>query len=66
MSNVEDIEKAIEKLAPRELAQFRVWFDTFDAVRFDERVARDASDGKLDKLAEKALAAHRGGRTDGL
>ena len=66
MSNVEDIEKAIEKLAPGELAQFRAWFDAFDAARFDERIERDARDGRLDKLAEQALAAHRAGRTSGL
>lgn len=62
MSNVEDIEKAIENLAPGELAKFRAWFDEFDAARFDERIERDARDGKLDKLAEQALAAHRDGR----
>ncbi|MCF2524235.1 hypothetical protein [Bradyrhizobium sp. G127] len=66
MSNVEDIEKAIEKLAPGELAKFRAWFDAFDAARFDERIERDARDGKLDGLAAQALAAHRNGRTGGL
>lgn len=66
MSNVEDIEKAVEKLAPGELAKFRAWFDAFDAARFDERIERDACDGKLDGLAAQALAAHRSGRTGGL
>ncbi len=63
MSNVEDIEKAVENLAPGELAKFRAWFDEFDGARFDERIERDAGDGKLDRLAEQALAAHRDGRT---
>lgn len=63
MSNVEDIEKAVENLAPGELAKFRAWFDEFDGARFDERIERDARDGKLDRLAEQALAAHRDGRT---
>lgn len=66
MSNVEDIEKAIEKLAPGELAKFRAWFDEFDAARFDEKIERDAHDGKLDALAEQARSAHRSGRTSGL
>jgi hypothetical protein len=66
MTDVKDIEKAIERLAPAELAQFRAWFDDFDAARFDEKIERDAHDGKLDKLAEQALAAHRAGRTSGL
>lgn len=63
MSTIDDIEKAIEKLAPAELAQFRAWFEAFDAARFDERIERDAKDGKLDALAGHALAAHRSGRT---
>jgi hypothetical protein len=63
MSNVEDIEKAIERLPPGELAKFRAWFDSFDAARFDERIERDSRDGKLDALADQALAAHRNGRS---
>jgi hypothetical protein len=59
----EDIEKAIEQLAPRELARFRAWFEAFDARQFDDAVERDARAGKLDALAEEALAAHRAGRS---
>jgi len=66
MSSVEDIEKAVEKLDLGDLAKFRAWFDAFDAARFDERIERDAYDGRLDKLADAALAAHLGGRTGGL
>jgi len=62
MSTVEDIEKAIEHLPPAELARFRAWFDAFDAKRFDEKIARDAMSGRLDALAEQALADHRAGR----
>jgi hypothetical protein len=57
MNDVKNIEKAIERLALDELAQFRAWFESFDATRFDEKIERDAQDGKLDKLAEQALAA---------
>ena len=63
MMTTEDIEKAIEQLAPRELARFRAWFEEFDAARFDAAIERDAEAGKLDKLAEEALAAHRAGRS---
>jgi hypothetical protein len=63
MTTTEDIEKAIEQLAPRELARFRAWFETFDAQRFDAAIERDASAGRLDALAEEALAAHRAGRS---
>jgi hypothetical protein len=63
MTTAEDIEKAVEQLAPRELARFRAWFETFDAEQFDAAVERDARTGKLDALAEEALAAHRTGRS---
>jgi len=62
MGTVEDIEKAIERLHPSELMRFRAWFEEFDAARFDERIARDAAAGKLDALADEALAAFRAGR----
>jgi hypothetical protein len=34
-----------------------------DVVEFDEKIVQDAKSGKLDRLAEKALADHRAGRT---
>jgi len=62
MTTAEDIEKAVEQLAPRELARFRAWFEAFDARQFDAAIERDARAGKLDAHAEEALAAHRAGR----
>lgn len=63
MTTAEDIEKAVEQLDAQELARFRAWFETFDAERFDAAIARDAHAGKLDALAEEALAAHGAGRS---
>jgi predicted transcriptional regulator len=62
----EDIEKAIEQLPPRELARFRAWFEEFEASQFDAAIERDAEAGKLDRLAEQALAEHRTGLDRGL
>ena len=59
---VEDLEKAIAKLPPDQLAKFRDWYEAFDAARFDEKIERDAKAGKLDRLAEQALAGYRQGR----
>jgi hypothetical protein len=56
MTTAEDIEKAVEKLAPRELARFRAWFEAFDALQFDAAIERDINAGKLDSHAEEALA----------
>jgi hypothetical protein len=63
MTTTEDIKKAVEQLAPRELARFRAWFEAFDAQQFDTATERDARAGRLDALAEEALAAHRAGRS---
>jgi hypothetical protein len=63
MTTAEDIEKAVEQLAPRELARFRAWFEAFDSNRFDAAIERDAIAGKLDAHADEALAAHQAGRS---
>jgi hypothetical protein len=63
MTSTEEIEMAVEKLAPKELARFRAWFEAFDADRFDAAIERDIAAGKLDSLAEEALVDHRSGRS---
>ena len=63
MTTAEDIEKAIERLPPGELARFRAWFEAFDSAQFDAAIERDARAGKLDALADEALAAHRAGKS---
>lgn len=60
---IEDLEKALATLPPDQLAKFRDWFEAFDAARFDEKIARDAEAGRLDRLAEQAVADHTQGRT---
>jgi hypothetical protein len=63
MTTAEDIEKAIQQLAPGELRRLCAWFEAFDAEQFDAAIERDARAGKLDARAEEALAAHRAGRS---
>ena len=60
--SIEENEKAVAKLGPKELAKFRAWFEEFDSTRFDEKIKRDATGGKLDKLADQAIADFRKGR----
>jgi hypothetical protein len=59
---IEDIEKAIEKLGPREFDRLRTWFEDFQAARFDQKIERDAQDGRLDRLADAAVVDFRKGR----
>ena len=63
MTTAEEIERAVERLAPSELARFRAWFEEFDAAQFDAAIERDARAGKLDALANEALASHRARRS---
>jgi hypothetical protein len=62
MKTVEDIEQALAELPADQLAEFRAWFETFDAARFDERIEQDAKAGRLERLAEQAIADFRAGR----
>jgi hypothetical protein len=62
MTKIEDIEKAVSNLSPDELAEFRAWFEAFDAAQFDQKIERDAQAGKLDRLADAALAELKEGR----
>lgn len=59
----EDVEQAIERLSPDELARFRAWFEQFDAEHFDKALEQSAQAGKLDSFAEEALSAYRAGQT---
>ena len=62
MVTAESIEQAIEQLPPAELAKFRRWFARFDADAWDAQIEADAATGKLDALAEEALADYRSGQ----
>lgn len=55
MRTVEEIERAVEQLAPPELARFRLWFEAFDAGSFGGTIEQDARAGILAVLAEEAM-----------
>jgi hypothetical protein len=59
---IEDLEKAVAQLPPDQFAEFRTWFEAFDAARFDAKIERDAKTGKLDALADQAIDDFRNGR----
>jgi len=63
MSKLEKLEREIEELTPEERASFREWFSAFDAAVWDADLERDANSGRLDRIAEDALAEYRAGRT---
>ena len=59
MTRLEQLERAIGRLSPEERASF---CESFDAA-WDRQIEGDAAAGKLDRLAEQALAEYRAGRT---
>jgi hypothetical protein len=63
MGKVEKLEQQIEALSPEELAQFRAWFLDFDWAAWDAQLEGDIQAGRLDALAEKALAEHAARKT---
>jgi hypothetical protein len=56
MTTVQEIESAVAHLPDPDLSEFRAWFVQFDAEAWDREFEEDAQSGKLDRLADKALA----------
>ena len=63
MTRLEELEQEIRKLTRAELADLREWFREYDSDEWDRQIEEDARGGNLDKLARKALAAHKAGKT---
>ena len=62
MGTILEIEAAISKLSRQELVSLRDWFFQFDAVAWDKQFEEDVAGGRLDALADEALADLRDGR----
>lgn len=62
MSSVREIEQAVSRLSLEDLGRFREWFYEFDAKVWDKQFERDAKAGKLDKIANQAIADFRTGK----
>lgn len=63
MGKVKQIANEIRSLSRDEVAELRRWFREFDADAWDREIEADIRAGRLDALAEKALEAHRAGRS---
>ncbi len=66
MTKLEKIEAEIKSLSAEDIKSLGDWFAEFQADQWDAQIERDAKAGKLDKLAERALAAHKAGQTTAL
>ncbi|MGH8521983.1 MAG: hypothetical protein ACREU9_11315, partial [Gammaproteobacteria bacterium] len=63
LSELETLEKNIERLSPDDLKKFRAWFAEFDARVWDAQIEADSKVGKLDSLVAEALAEHAAGKS---
>ena len=63
MTKIEKLEREVQKLSRAELAAFREWFREYDSDEWDRQIEEDVRAGKLDALAEEAMAEYKAGRT---
>jgi hypothetical protein len=63
MTTVEEITAAIAALPPEKVDQVRAWLDEWAEAEWDAQIEQDERAGRLDALADRALAEHRAGRT---
>ena len=63
MTRVEAIEEQVQKLSPDEFSELRDWILEEDWERWDRQIERDAAEGRLKPLFERALEAHRQGKS---
>lgn len=62
MSTLEEIEAAVQKLPPAQRAEFRAWFQSFDATDWDQQIEDDVVAGNLEWLANEAFSDSKAGR----
>ena len=63
MTKLEKIEQSVAELSDAELKAFAEWFAELQWERWDRQLEEDVEAGKLDRLAEGALADFEAGRT---
>jgi hypothetical protein len=66
LSTVQEIERAIGALKPKELEELYSWLDQNCPQPIDARVQSDLEAGRLDKAIHRALDDERNGRVQPL
>lgn len=59
--SVQEIEAAIEKLPPPDLAKLAVWFADHQNREWDEQIGRDLDEGRLDSFLAAAETEYEAG-----
>jgi hypothetical protein len=63
MGRIETIKKSLEALSMEEQHELMLWFTERRERLFDERLERDADEGKLDAMILEAIREDDAGRT---
>ena len=66
MNTVQDIERAIQALSPRELEELYAWLDQHCPQPIDTRIQSDLAAGRLDNAINHALDDEKNGRVQPL
>jgi hypothetical protein len=63
MGTVQEIERAIAELSPRELAELYAWMDQNCPQPIDAQLKADLEGGRLDARILRAMDDHKAGNT---
>ena len=66
LNTVQEIERAIEALDPRQLQELYSWLDQHAPQPIDTRLQADVSAGRLDSAISRALEDEKNGRVQPL
>ena len=61
MQTAQEVQAPVSQLSAHKLARFRKWFEVFEATLWDEQFEKNVKSGKLDHLADQAIADLRAG-----
>lgn len=61
--SAEEISEEIMRLPQDQLQKFREWYEVFDSEKWDDQIASDAADGKLDSIADRAMKEYKAGKS---
>jgi hypothetical protein len=60
--SVDELESAVARLSPEELARFSDWFENFIADQWDRQIEADIAAGRLDAAGKRAREDFEAGK----
>ena len=66
MDRVQEIERAIDALTPREVEELYVWLDQRHPQLIDTQLKADLDAGRIDDRIQRAMDDHKNGNTRAL